>query len=138
MIMDFFRIPVEHHRALAAYYEKMLDCSFLLNGVEVGHGEVFHHSGFLPLIVEQASKLSEHVFSQPLVATFVKTEHSLLGQRVELAEDSPQPVLLLLSRAADLLFSPEKGKTIELYPMFAYSMLTPDQRTRSEWQPTRF
>jgi hypothetical protein len=136
--MDVFRIPVEHHRALAAYYERMLDCSFVLNGVEVGHGEVFHHSGFLPLVVEQASQLSEHVFSQPLPATFVQTEHSLLGQRVEIAEDAPQPVLLLLSRAADLLFSPEKGKTIELYPMFAYSMLPRDQRARSEWQPARF
>jgi len=136
--MDAFRIPVEHHRALAAYYERLLDCSFVLNGVEVGHGEVFHHSGFLPLIAELASRLSEHVFSQPLPATFVQTEHSLLGQRVEIADDAAQPVLLLLSRAADLLFEPTKGKTIELYPMFAYSILTPDQRSRSEWQPARF
>lgn len=136
--MDAFRIPVEHHRALAAYYERMLECSFVLNGTEVGHGEVFHHSGFLPMIVEQANRLSEHVFSQTLPATFVQTEHSLLGQRVEIAEDAAQPVLLLLSRAADLIFEPSKGKTIELYPMFAYCMLPLDQRSRSDWQPARF
>jgi hypothetical protein len=133
--MDGFRIPVEPHRALAAYYEKVLECSFVLNGADFGHGEVFHHSGFLPMVVEFASRLSVRVFGQELPAQFASASQSLLGRKVELAEAATQPVILLLARAADLIFQPEKGKTIELYPMFEYSWLPVEQRKRAAWQP---
>ncbi|MGN5477637.1 hypothetical protein ACTMU2_14110 [Cupriavidus basilensis] len=60
--MDAFRIPVEHPRALAVYYERALGCSFVLNGQEFGHDEVFHHGGFLPMVADVASVLSERIF----------------------------------------------------------------------------
>lgn len=136
--MDAFRIPVEHPRALSVYYERALSCSFVLNGHEFGHDEVFHPGGFLPMVVDLASQLSERIFGTPLRARFTASEQSLLGRRVELDDEKAQPVILLLSRASELIFAPEAGKTIELYPMFEYAWLPPEQRCRASWRPTAF
>lgn len=133
--MDAFRIPVEHPRALAVYYERALGCSFVLNGQEFGHDEVFHHGGFLPMVVDVASVLSERIFGAPLKARYSASDQSLLGRRVDLEDEGTQPVILLLSRAAELIFTPEQGKTVELYPMFEYAWLPPEQRRRASWQP---
>ncbi|QBY56031.1 hypothetical protein [Cupriavidus oxalaticus] len=134
--MDAFRIPVEHPRALAVYYERALGCSFVLNGQDFGHDEVFHHGGFLPMVVDVASVLSARIFGAPLRARYSASEQSLLGRRVELEDENAQPVILLLSRASELIFSPERGKTVELYPMFEYAWLPPEQRRRATWQPS--
>lgn len=133
--MDAFRIPVEHHRALALYYEKVLECTFVLNGTECGHNEVFHRSGFLPMIVEFANRLSMKAFNQPILAELVDSQHSLLGKSVVLPDDFKQPVVFLLMRAAEVLFRPQKGAVIELYPMFEYFRLPEEKRRRASWQP---
>ncbi|SEI14766.1 hypothetical protein [Paraburkholderia hospita] len=133
--MDGLRIPVEHHRALARYYETVLECTFELSGERCAASEVFHREGFLPLIVEVASSRSQHAFNQPIRAEIVSHESALLGKSVILPEDTDQPVLLLLVRAAELVFKPMRGKTIELYPIFEYCWMAPDKRARAAWQP---
>lgn len=134
--MDGFRIPVEHHRALARYYEKVLECTFVLSGEQCDASEVFHREGFLPLIVEVASTRSQRAFNQPIKAVIVAHESALLGKSVVLPDDADQPILLLLVRAAELVFKPVRGQTIELYPIFEYCWMAPDKRARAAWQPS--
>jgi len=133
--LDQFRIPVEHHRALALYYEKVLECSFSLNGAMCEHTEVFHRSGFLPLVVEYANRLSVKSFNQSIGAEMVDAPNSLLGKAVVLPDDFRQPVVFLLMRAAEILFKPVQGAVIELYPMFEYFRLPEEKRSRAAWQP---
>lgn len=134
--MDGVRIPVEHHLALACYYEKVLECTFELGGERCEASEVFHREGFLALIVEVASNLSLRTFNQPLKAEIVAHESALLGKSVVLPDEGEQPILLLLVRAAELVFRPVRGQTIELYPIFEYCWMAPDKRARAAWQPT--
>lgn len=136
--MDELRIPVEHHRALARYFERVLGCSFELSGERFEASEVFHRNAFLPLIVEVASLRSQKAFNQPIKAEISEHETALLGRTVMLAEDNDQPVLLLLVRAAELVLKPVQGQTIELYPIFEYCWQPPEKRARAAWQMTEF
>ena len=134
--MEGIRIPVEHHRALAVYYERVMECSFALNGEEFDVSEVFHRSAFLPLIVEVASRRCQEAFSHPINAAISPHESALFGKTVALPDDTDQPILLLLIRAAELLFKPSRGARVELYPIFEYFWTPPEQRARVSWQPT--
>jgi hypothetical protein len=134
--MNGFRIPVQQHTALARYYETVLECSFSLDGEHVEASEVFNGNGFLPLIVEVASRTSQKTFNQPIRAEIVAYESALLGKAVVLPEDTDQPLLLLLVRAAELVFKPTHGQTIELYPIFDYCWTPPEKRSGAAWQPT--
>src|SRR5260364_291760 len=52
--MSRFRIPVELHRALGDYFERVWNCSFALQGEPCAASEIFHRNGFLPFIAELA------------------------------------------------------------------------------------
>ncbi|PCE30043.1 hypothetical protein [Burkholderia ubonensis] len=129
-------MPVEHHLALARYYDTVLECTFELGGERCEASEVFHREGFLPLIVEVASSRSMRTFNQPLKAEIVAHESALLGKSVVLPDEGEQRALLLLMHAAELVFKPVRGKTIELYPIFEYCWMAPEKRARAAWQPT--
>ncbi|WP_172876687.1 hypothetical protein [Burkholderia gladioli] len=88
------------------------------------------------MIVEVASTRSQRVFNQPIKAEIVAHESALLGKSVVLPDDADQPILLLLVRAAELVFKPVRGQTIELYPIFEYCWMAPDKRARAAWQPS--
>jgi hypothetical protein len=133
--MDDFRIPVQHHQALARYFEHSLECSFALSGESCTASDVFHFNGFLPLIVEVASLRSVLAFNEPISATITQYEHGMLGKTVALSNAPDKIVLPLLVRAAELLFKPTRGKTIELYPIFEYFWTPADQREHAAWQP---
>ena len=134
--MDGFRIPVQHHQALACYFEHSLECSFALSGESCTASDVFHCNGFLPLIVEVASRRSVIAFNEPIAATIAPYQAGLLGKTVTLPEGSDKVVLPLLLRAAELLFKPSRGETIELYPIFEYFWTPADKRDNTAWQPT--
>src|SRR5260364_36834 len=66
--MSRVRIPVELHRALGDYFERVWNCSFALQGEPCAASEIFHRNGFLPFIVELASRKSQRIFNRPIDA----------------------------------------------------------------------
>lgn len=75
-------------------------------------------------------------FNEPIAATIAPYQAGLLGKTVTLPEESDKVVLPLLVRAAELLFKPTRGETIELYPIFEYFWTPTDKRENAAWQPT--
>lgn len=127
-------IPVDHHRALALYYEKYMECRFFLNGEPCDTNEVFHHAGFLPVIVEEASRLSMMAFNQKIDLQLIDRPDALLGKEVVLEDDIRQPVVFMLVRAADVIFGAAKGGDIELLPIFSYYRKPTSQRGLAPWR----
>src|SRR5260363_80265 len=118
--MSRFRIPVELHRALGDYFERVWNCSFALQGGPCAASEIFHRNGFLPFIVELASRKSQRIFNRPIDAQIRPHENALLGKTVVFPEKAELPVVLLLVWAAEQMFKPAPAQTIELYPIYAY------------------
>lgn len=133
MTMYGLRIPVEHHRALAAYFDVVLKCTFVLDGEECAADEVFHPSGFLPLVAEVASRASLATFSRTIGIEILQAEDGLLGRRVVLPEAVDQALILKLLWGAEIVFRPTEGKTIELLPLYEYCWLPEQSRKPAPW-----
>lgn len=135
--MNGFKASVELQQVFTRYYENILMCSFTFNGEDCAASQVFHQHGFLPLIVEIANDKSQQLFSESIQAEITPHSDALLGRAVTLTQVSAS-MLLLLIRAAELIFKPTPGKTIELYPVFEYGAMPLEQRSRSVWQLAHF
>ncbi len=132
--MSRFRIPVELHRALSDYFERVWNCSFALQGEPCAASEIFHRNGFLPLIVTLASCKSQQVFNRPIDAEIRPHENALLGKTVVLPEKVELPIVLLLVWASEQMFKPLPAQTIELYPIYEYHWTPPSMRAQGAWR----
>src|SRR5260364_1612 len=132
--MSRVRIPVELHRALGDYFERVWNCSFALQGEPCAASEIFHRNGFLPFIVELASRKSQRIFNRPIDAQIRPHENALLGKTVVFPEKAELPVVLLLVWAAEQMFKPAPAQTIELYPIYAYHWTPTSMRTQGAWR----
>src|SRR5260363_237762 len=128
--MSRVRIPVELHRALGDYFERVWNCSFALQGEPCAASEIFHRNGFLPFIVELASRKSQRIFNRPIDAQLRPHENALLGKIVALPEKTELPVVLLLVWAAEQMFKPVPAQAIERYPIYAYHWTPTSMRTQ--------
>jgi hypothetical protein len=132
--MNSFRIPVEHHTALAAYFDQVLRCRFVLDGEECAASEVFHLAGFLPMVAEIASRASAQTFGHAIGAEIVSDDAGVLGKRVILRSDADHALLLVkLIWGAEVLFQPEPGKSIELLPIYEFCWLPEKDRKPLPW-----
>jgi hypothetical protein len=135
MTMNSLRIPVEHHTALAVYFDVILKCRFVLDGEECAPNEVFHAAGFLPLVADVASRASQQTFSQAIGIEIVNDESALLGKRVVLPEAVDQALLLKLLWGAEIVFRPTEGKAIDLLPIYEYCWSPERGRKPAPWLP---
>src|SRR5260363_405373 len=94
----------------------------------------FHRNGFLPFIVELASRKSQRIFNRPIDAQIRPHENALLGKTVVLPEKTELPVVLLLVWAAEQMFKPVPAQAIELYPIYAYHWTPTSMRTQGAWR----
>src|SRR5260364_111665 len=108
--MSRFRIPVELHRALGDYFERVWNCSFALQGEPCAASEIFHRNGFLPFIVELAGRKSQRIFNRPIDAQIRPHENALLGKTVVFPEKAELPVVLLLVWPPNRCSSPRLRK----------------------------
>src|SRR5260364_85000 len=118
--MSRVRIPVELHRALGDYFERVWNCSFALQGEPCAASEIFHRNGFLPFIVELASRKSQRNFNRSIDAKIRPHENTLLCKTVVFPSKAELPVVLRLVWAAEQMFRLEPAQTSEACPIYAY------------------
>ncbi|MEX3917895.1 hypothetical protein AB4Y43_16885 [Paraburkholderia sp. BR10872] len=114
------RIPAPLQRALALYFDMILKCRFVLDGERVASGEVFHETGFLPLVADAADRRSRDYFGSGIAVSIEADDAGLIGRRVVLPESVDQALLLKLVHAAELVFGAELEREIDLTPIYEY------------------
>lgn len=135
------RIPATLQRALSLYFDMILKCRFVLDGERVVSGEVFHETGFLPLVADAADRRSREFFSSGIGVAIESDDAGLIGRRVTLPEAVDQALLLKLVRAAEIVFGAEPDREIDLTPIYEYcwspnaASHQPDAWTASRQRP---
>src|SRR5260363_190226 len=99
--MSRVRIPVELHRALGDYFERVWNCSFALQGEPCAACEIIHRNSFLPFIVELAHRKCQRIYHRPIDAQTRPHENASLGKTVGFPEKAELPVVLLPVSAAE-------------------------------------
>jgi len=107
-------------RILARYFDRVLNCRFVLDGETLSPSEVFNETGFLPLVADAADKLSREVFDGGISIEIQRDDAGLIGRRLILPAEIDQLLLNKLRRGAEIVFGEEPNREIDLTSIYQY------------------